>query len=121
MDAHAQKYLAAAGDDVFPVSFAQRRLWFLEQLEGLGAAYNLRLPVHLKGELDTDCLERALAAVVDRHETLRTVFAVANGEPVQVIRSTMSVPLQGVDMEGADLDSRRLIGDPDPTALCCGA
>ena len=64
---------------VFPASFAQQRLWFLEQLEGTGAAWNVRLPVRLAGPLDGALLERALADVVARHESLRTTFGMRGG------------------------------------------
>ncbi|HEX5725220.1 MAG TPA: amino acid adenylation domain-containing protein, partial [Longimicrobiaceae bacterium] len=68
-----------------PLSFAQERLWFIDRLEPGSATYNLPVAWRLSGALDEAALERALGEVVRRHEALRTVFAEADGSPVQVI------------------------------------
>ncbi|MGW1185478.1 amino acid adenylation domain-containing protein [Streptomyces drozdowiczii] len=65
--------------DVLPLSFAQQRLWFLNRAEGLGDTYNVPLVLELDGPLDTEALRGALADVVARHESLRTVFAEHDG------------------------------------------
>ena len=68
-----------------PLSFSQQRLWFLEQLGGLGSTYHIHGRLRLRGALDREALARALDRLVARHEALRTTFAVANGEPEQRI------------------------------------
>ncbi|MGJ7902565.1 amino acid adenylation domain-containing protein, partial [Lysobacter sp. 1R34A] len=69
-----------------PLSWAQQRLWFLDQLDpAAGAAYHMPAALRLSGKLDRDALKAALDRVVARHESLRTCFAEADGEPVQLI------------------------------------
>ncbi|MFJ8622667.1 amino acid adenylation domain-containing protein [Kitasatospora sp. NPDC093550] len=70
---------------MIPVSYAQQRLWLIDQIEGPTALYNLPFALRLRGELDTAALRAATADVVARHEALRTVFPVVGGVPVQRI------------------------------------
>ena len=86
---------------MLPLSFAQERLWLLDQIDGASAAYNIPCAVHLAGALDTAALERAVNEVVRRHEALRTRFEAVSGEPRQVIEPPLPVPLPVVDLAGA--------------------
>ncbi|MBI2525900.1 MAG: amino acid adenylation domain-containing protein [Candidatus Rokubacteria bacterium] len=82
------------------LSYAQQRLWFLEQLEPGSAVYNVPRALRLVGALDVDTLRRALDTIVARHESLRTTFQAVDGEPVQVIGEARPVELPLVDLSG---------------------
>ncbi|UYQ64836.1 non-ribosomal peptide synthetase [Streptomyces peucetius] len=91
-----------------PLSPAQQRLWFLNRFEDAGGNYNLPLAVRLSGELGVGALRAALGDVVARHESLRTVFPEADGQPHQVVldagRAVPALPVIGVaehDLEAA--------------------
>ncbi|MER5770987.1 amino acid adenylation domain-containing protein, partial [Streptomyces sp. NPDC001985] len=77
----------AGRPEPLPLSYAQQRLWFLHQMQGPSAAYNIPFVARFDEPLDTEALEVALRAVVARHEALRTVFAESGGEPRQRVLS----------------------------------
>ncbi|KUI44087.1 non-ribosomal peptide synthetase [Mycobacterium sp. GA-1199] len=77
---------------VVPLSFAQNRLWFLDQLQGPSPVYNMARALRLRGKLDAEALRSALADVVARHESLRTIFPASDGIPEQLV-----VPAEDVD------------------------
>jgi amino acid adenylation domain-containing protein len=87
-----------------PLSFAQERLWFLQQLEPGGSVYNMPFGIDLGGPLDVAALAGALSDLVRRHESLRTVFAEVSAAPVQVIRPADDVELEVVSLEAMDPD-----------------
>ncbi|MFD4562314.1 amino acid adenylation domain-containing protein, partial [Streptomyces sp. NPDC058469] len=86
-------------DQDLPLSFAQQRLWFLDQMEPGSGEYNVPMPVPWPGGLDVEALGRALSAVVARHEVLRTRLVVdTDGVPHQVIDPSEPFPLTVVDV-----------------------
>jgi amino acid adenylation domain-containing protein/non-ribosomal peptide synthase protein (TIGR01720 family) len=89
-----------------PLSFAQQRLWFLDQLEPGNAAYNIPLAFRLDGALDPEALRRGLEEIVRRHEILRTTFLARGGGPFQEIGDSCAVPLSIVDLEGLAPDEK---------------
>jgi amino acid adenylation domain-containing protein len=83
-----------------PLSWAQARLWFLDQLlEDETASYNIPAAVQIIGNLNVDVLNRAIAEIVQRHEILRTYFQQVNGTPVQVIDPSATVSIPVVDLQ----------------------
>ncbi|MCE9667443.1 amino acid adenylation domain-containing protein [Myxococcus stipitatus] len=90
-----------SGTGPSPVSFAQQRLWLLNQIEGAGSAYNISVAVRLDGALDKVALERGLRELVRRHEALRTRFGTSeDGLPLQLIQPEGEHPLPVVDLTG---------------------
>src|SRR6266567_2880942 len=73
------------------LSFSQQRLWFLDQLEPGSPRYNVPQGIRLQGPLRSDALERSLNALIERHEVLRTAFAMVNEKPVQRISASRAV------------------------------
>ena len=97
----------------FPLSFAQQRLWFLDQLEPNTAVYNIPDTHYFNGPLNLDALERSLSEIVRRHEILRTTFQSSDGEPVQVIAEAQAQQLEVIDLSQE--------AEPDASLECGGA
>ena len=103
-----------------PASFAQERLWFLQQLEGATDAYNMPIGARLRRAIDADALERALQEIVHRHAALRTSFAAEDGRAVQVVAGESRVVLEQVDLRGEpdpEAEAQRLVDALTGTAL----
>ena len=101
-------------EQALPLSFAQQRLWFLDQLDPGSATYNVPAAARLLGRLDVAALERSLNAIVARHESLRTRFIEIDGEPVQVINEKSEVALPLTDLSHLteserEVETQRLI------------
>ncbi len=89
-----------------PLSFAQERLWFLDQWEPGSSAYNIYSALRMQGKLSIKILERSLSMLIQRHETLRTTFATMDGQPVQIIAPHRSASLPVIDLAGLSPDEQ---------------
>ena len=83
-----------------PLSYSQKRLWFLDRIGGTSAEYNLPRMVRLRGELQLEALERTVNTIVERHESLRTHFEEVDGEPAQVIEPELRIEVPVEDLSG---------------------
>lgn len=100
----------------FPLSFAQERLWYLEQLDPGTAVYNFPFTLVFEGRFNAPALEQALNEVIRRQEALRTSFTTLEGQPVQVIAEHISIKLPVIDLcslsqEEADKETERLVSE----------
>ena len=91
-----------------PVSYAQERLWFLEQLEGSLTAYNIPMVWRFRGSLDNEALRKALETIIARHEPLRTVFVHHGNTPVQMVQGLERFELNVEDLQGLDPEDQKL-------------
>jgi len=92
-----------------PLSWAQERLWFLNQLEGSSATYNIPAAVRITGNLDIKALQQALSEIVSRHEILRTSFSTVNGKPVQIIDPEVTMNIKVVDLRQLEVTERETV------------
>ncbi|OUL31349.1 non-ribosomal peptide synthetase [Nostoc sp. 106C] len=91
---------------VFPASFAQQRLWFLDQLNPGNTIYNVPTAIRLTGSLNLAALEQTFNEIVGRHETLRTTFQVLDGQPLQAIAPSLRIPLNVLDLQQLPADKQ---------------
>ncbi|HEV2734290.1 MAG TPA: amino acid adenylation domain-containing protein, partial [Longimicrobiaceae bacterium] len=106
----APPLVPVAHDGPLPLSFAQQRLWFVEQLAPGTPAYNVPALVRLSGALDAEALRRSLEEVVRRHEGIRTRFTLAGGEPVQAVAPAGPLALAVEEVAG-DEEARRAFAE----------
>jgi amino acid adenylation domain-containing protein len=88
-----------ADQGVFPMSFAQQRMWVIDQLQPGTPLYNEHGQLHFRGHVDLTLLEECMNQIIERHEALRTTFATSFGKPVQVIARQMRLPLPLIDLQ----------------------
>src|SRR5262249_21498720 len=93
--------------EMLPLSYAQKRLWFLNRLRRTSTEYNMSEALRLRGELDVEALRRAINTIVERHESLRTRFEEVDGEPAQVIAPVLRIELPEEDLSGLEETEKR--------------
>ncbi|MEG4028416.1 MULTISPECIES: amino acid adenylation domain-containing protein [unclassified Microcoleus] len=89
-----------------PLSFAQERLWFFDQLEPGNPFYNLCGAVRMTGQLNAEALRQSIEKIIDRHEVLRTAFAAVEGQPIQVVAAAGDWTLPLIDLSDRSPDER---------------
>jgi len=109
----SRRIMPVSRSEPLPLSFAQQRLWFLDQLEPGSTVYNIAVALRLEGQLDVGALEQSLSQVIARHEVLRTCFSSEDGRPLQLIREAEPLRLATVNLshlpeEGARRQTSRL-------------
>ena len=91
----------------FPTSYTQEGVWFLHQMEPESAAYNLQVAIRKEGRVDVESIQQSLNMIVQRHEVLRTSFRVIEEQPMQVIASSLFLPLPVADLRIFPEDERK--------------
>ena len=101
----------------FPASLSQRRMWVIQHFHPNSVAYNITTPLRLRGPLDLHLFKRTLDLLVERHEGLRTQFALAHQEPVQIILTELSANLEFVDLRALAEPERELAAKQAAVAI----
>ena len=99
LQADEQIIVPMSREQPIPLSFAQERLWFVDQLDPGNVAYNQSVAVRFTGHLDMTALHKSLQAIVDRHEILRTTFVLAAGQPIQKVAPTLEASLSVIALD----------------------
>ncbi len=92
-----------------PLSFAQQRLWYLDQLQGASTVYTMAFALRLRGVFDDDAMSRALQSLFQRHEALRARFVMQDEEPMAVVDESSSLPIELCDLSGGSDHESALI------------
>jgi len=95
---------------LFPLSFAQQRLWFIDKLQPGTALYNIPTVLRLAGKVDFEALRKGLEAVVARHEALRTTFVSREDTPFQKINPPAPVEFHFIDLQQMDENEKGITG-----------
>jgi len=101
--------LSRKPSQLFPLSLAQQRLWFLDQLEPGNPAYNVPFGLRLRGKLDRDVLRSSVQEIVGRHEILRTTFRLEGADPVQVVAADSVIEIPLVDLTAMPAGNRESV------------
>ncbi|MGE3817074.1 MAG: amino acid adenylation domain-containing protein [Nitrospiraceae bacterium] len=105
-NAEAPPLIRARRSNRVPLSFAQERLWYLDQLEPNSPAYNIATAFRLQGALDVKALQAALQEMIYRHESLRTTIVIVDNRPVQVIGEDAAIVLRPINLTAIPKDER---------------
>lgn len=97
--------------EALPLSFAQERVWFLNELNPGNIAYNAQLTIRLTGQLHLTTLEKALTEIVRRHEIFRTTFPAVDGRPQQVIHPPFAVHVAVIDLQTVPIQEREVAAE----------
>jgi len=90
----------------YPLSYAQRRLWFLDQFEPESPYYNIPMALRIKGNFSIDVFKKTIQSIINRHEALRTTFIARNGEPLQAVKPLLTIPVEVQDISSIPADTR---------------
>ena len=97
-----------SSDSSIPLSFAQQRMWLIDQMNDGSSEYNLPKAIRVAGNFEVSVAERAIASIIKRHESLRSVFKSENGEPVQVVQQEFCFSIEKIDLTQSDKQAREL-------------
>jgi len=97
-----------AAFNTFPLSYAQQRLWFIDQMNPGNPAYNIPVVLRLKGQLNEQAFHKAIETIIQRHESLRTTFSTVSGKGVQVVHKESKIDIEQNDL--SQLSEQQIVG-----------